>query len=700
MVSYGLLRSLPSLHDRNESRPPDKRPKLGEILVDAGTLTEQDRRRVLERQTRCDARFGEILLTNGLVSRQQLYAALSEQYCAPLVDLSVIPPDPSRISAIGAARCLRLGLLPLKRIGETLLIASSKPDIFEDNRAWLEDMFGPVRLVIIGESDLHGAVTGMALPELIDRAETRVPARESCRNLGLGVSDANPMALTGMLALILLALAYPWQAAQIATVAALLILAANTALKAAALVARLREAAQPPADRALSPVMARLPRVSVLVPLLREREIAAKLVARLSRIDYPRELLDIVLVVEADDAVTQDTLARLTMPAHVRAIVAPEGSIKTKPRALNYALDFCRGSIIGIYDAEDSPDPDQILRVVRRFHEGGSDLACVQAVLDFYNSRSNWLARCFAIEYAAWFRVILPGIVRLGFVTPLGGTSLFFRRDVLDALGGWDAHNVTEDADLGIRLARHGYRTEFIESVTQEEANARAWPWVKQRSRWLKGYAITWATHMRRPLALWRDLGAWKFLGVQLVLLGALGHAALAPLIWAFWLVPFGLPHPISPWLTPVSGTLLIVLLLSSGVISLTVWLYSVRAASHRHLRLWCFTVGGYFPLATLAAYRGLIDLVVRPHYWEKTQHGVFSAQDERFADARALPLLLLARPAAFGRRLFTAFRPEPDLLTLNKRRALSNKRAFNAKQALSEKQRAIERRAAHATRG
>ncbi|MEM6324471.1 MAG: hypothetical protein AAF748_12330, partial [Pseudomonadota bacterium] len=233
MVSYGLLRSLPSLHDRKDRRPPDKRPKLGEILVDAGTLTEQDRRRVLERQTRCDARFGEILLTNGLVSRQQLYAALSEQYCAPLVDLSVIPPDPSRISAIGAARCLRLGLLPLKRIGETLLIASSKPDIFEDNRAWLEDMFGPVRLVIIGESDLHGAVTGMALPELIDRAETRVPARESCRNLGLGVSDANPMALTGMLALILLALAYPWQAAQIATVAALLILAANTALKAA-----------------------------------------------------------------------------------------------------------------------------------------------------------------------------------------------------------------------------------------------------------------------------------------------------------------------------------------------------------------------------------------------------------------------------------------------------------------------------------
>ena len=143
-------------------------------------------------------------------------------------------------------------------------------------------------------------------------------------------------------------------------------------------------------------------------------------------------------------------------------------------------------------------------------------------MLDFYNTGANWLARCFAVEYATWFRLILPGLARLGLVVPLGGTTLFFRRDALERLGAWDAHNVTEDADLGLRLARHGYRTELIATVTGEEANCRTWPWVRQRSRWLKGYAMTWAAHMRAPVALWRDLGTRRFVGVQVLFLGTL----------------------------------------------------------------------------------------------------------------------------------------------------------------------------------
>ena len=142
-------------------------------------------------------------------------------------------------------------------------------------------------------------------------------------------------------------------------------------------------------------------------------------------------------------------------------------------------------------------------------------MVCLQGILDYYNPRTNWLARCFTIEYAAWFRAMLPGLARLGFGVPLGGTTLFFRRDKLEELGGWDAHNVTEDADLGLRLARHGYKTELIDTVTQEEANCRALPWVKQRSRWLKGYAMTWAVHMRDPRRLWRELGPRGFIGVQ-----------------------------------------------------------------------------------------------------------------------------------------------------------------------------------------
>ena len=172
----------------------------------------------------------------------------------------------------------------------------------------------------------------------------------------------------------------------------------------------------------------------------------------------------------------------------------PADALKTKPRAMNYALPFCRGDIVGVYDAEDRPDPGQIRAVVQHLQAAPPEVACVQGYLDFYNSADNWLSRCFTLEYAIWFRVVLLGVQRLGLPIPLGGTSVFFRRGVLEQIGAWDAHNVTEDADLGMRLARFGYRCEMIASTTWEEANCRVGPWIRQRSRWLKGYALTWAT--------------------------------------------------------------------------------------------------------------------------------------------------------------------------------------------------------------
>ena len=187
-----------------------------------------------------------------------------------------------------------------------------------------------------------------------------------------------------------------------------------------------------------------------------------------------------MLVLEQHDTVTRDTIARTELPSWISVIEVPSANrLTTKPRALNYALDFCRGSIIGVWDAEDAPEPDQIEKVVTSFQDAPESVACLQGVLDYYNPKTNWISRCFTIEYATWWRMILPGVAQLGLVIPLGGTTLFFRRNILEKLCGWDAHNVTEDADLGIRLARHGYVTELIPTVTFEEANCRAWPWVK-----------------------------------------------------------------------------------------------------------------------------------------------------------------------------------------------------------------------------
>jgi glycosyltransferase XagB len=308
----------------------------------------------------------------------------------------------------------------------------------------------------------------------------------------------------------------------------------------------------------------------------------------------------------------------------MRVVVVPEGQVKTKPRALNHAFDHARGAIIGVYDAEDAPEPDQLRRVVERFQRSGPEVACLQGVLDYYNPCTNWLSRCFTIEYAAWFRLVLPGLARLGLVVPLGGTTLFFRREVLDRLGAWDAHNVTEDADLGIRLARHGYRTELIDAVTLEEANCRALPWVKQRSRWIKGYMMTWVVHMRSPQLLWRQLGPRGFLGFQALFLGTIAQFLLAPLLWSFLLLPFGYHHPLYEALPVAAVWAIAAAFFLSEVTNIVIGALGLGRTRHGLSRIWVLTLQLYYPLASLAAYKGLVELATRPFYWDKTTHGLF----------------------------------------------------------------------------
>jgi cellulose synthase/poly-beta-1,6-N-acetylglucosamine synthase-like glycosyltransferase len=345
--------------------------------------------------------------------------------------------------------------------------------------------------------------------------------------------------------------------------------------------------------------------------------------ARIREIDYPIELLDVCLVTESDDLTTRDALGKTVLPTWMRPVVVPQGTLRTKPRALNFALDFARGSIIGVYDAEDAPAPDQLRIVAAHFANRGPEVACLQGVLDYDNDSANWLTRCFTIEYASWFRIVLPGLEKLGLVVPLGGTTLFFRRDILEKLGGWDAHNVTEDADLGVRLARAGYRIELIPTVTQEEANGRFWPWIKQRSRWLKGYAITYAVHMRDPRQLWIDLGPRKFWGVQLLFAGTLSQFVLAPVLWSFWLIPFGVAHPLLQILSPFWFWVLAGVFFTTELISLAVAAIALRAAKKTWLIKWALTLQVYFPMAAIAAYKGLIELAWKPYYWDKTTHGV-----------------------------------------------------------------------------
>ena len=487
----------------------------------------------------------------------------------------------------------------------------------------LEARLGRISLGLAPTRAIEAAIHTRRGASLAHTAENRVRPSESCRDWPRLLHS--PGLMLGLAAAVAVVVLAPVASGLAALGFAALSLVMLLALKITAAVASLRHPVSQPAIATDAPT----PVISIIVALYSEGDIAAKLVRRLARLDYPADSLDVILAVEQDDHLTRDALTKAELPPWMRVIIVPEGRLKTKPRALNHALEYARGTIVGVYDAEDAPDPDQLRKVVDHFHRAGPDVACLQGVLDYYNPRSNWLSRCFTIEYATWFRLVLPGIARLGLVVPLGGTTLFFRRSVLEELGGWDAHNVTEDADLGIRLARHGYRTELIATVTEEEANCRALPWVKQRSRWIKGYMMTWAVHMRDPALLWRQLGPRAFFGFQMMFLGTIAQFLLAPLLWSFLVIPFGISHPLLAALPPGAILAVASVFILTEAVNLTLGIIALRRTRHGLSLFWVPTMALYFPLASLASYKALIELATRPFYWDKTTHGLYDIADD-----------------------------------------------------------------------
>ncbi|MFD2738505.1 glycosyltransferase family 2 protein [Sulfitobacter aestuarii] len=607
--------------------PPPPHRRFGDWLLAEGLIRPADLDHALTQQSRIDAPLGEILVGQGLLSRPEMLGVLSRQHCAQLVDLARSPPPRDIARLIPVDLCLRLRLVPWLRIGEMLLVATSRPDLIAQLRTSLGADPGRIYPVIAEDSQIGAEISRLYGQELACRAALRVPAEASCRGWDIASKRRLSGGLIMLAALAMALLLAPLWSLTLAMLWAFATLLMTTALKAAALVSQLRAGALRPLPQISPPAVCtpfRLPRVSVLVPLLKEEDIADALVARLARLTYPKSLLDVVLVLEAGDAITRQTLARTALPDWISVIEVPEANrLTTKPRALNYALDFCRGSIVGVWDAEDAPEHDQIEKVVSRFQQAPPHVACLQGALDYYNCTSNWMSRCFTIEYATWWRMILPGVARLGLVLPLGGTTLFFRRAILESLGGWDAHNVTEDADLGIRLARQGYVTELIDTVTYEEANCRAWPWVRQRSRWLKGFLITWCVHMRAPRRLWADLGPLRFLGVQTLLLATFSQFTCAPLLWSFWLTLFGIAHPVAQTLGNEAMWAMAGFFLAAEVLNLSLSLCALTRLGRPHLLGWVFTLPFYFLLGALAALKALQEFVTCPFYWDKTEHGI-----------------------------------------------------------------------------
>ena len=367
-----------------------------------------------------------------------------------------------------------------------------------------------------------------------------------------------------------------------------------------------------------------LPTYTVLVPLYREARIVPDLIQRLKQIDYPNAKLEIKILVECDDYSTRQALEKEKMPAIFDVILCPPGEPRTKPRALNIGLAYAKGEYVVVYDAEDDPDPDQLRKAAAQFAIGSPRLGCVQARLAIDNVADSWIARMFALEYAGLFDGLLPGMSVCRQPVPLGGTSNHFRRSTLFECFGWDPWNVTEDADLGLRLARYGYQVAVLDSSTWEEAPISLKAWFNQRTRWLKGWTQTAFVLAQRP-SKWSNGVSWlKRFEIAVISTSSVLSSLFPPLLLlmvGLWFAPrfedmLGSPMLITLW------SFSIFVFVSNSILSVVIWSVGAKRRGLAVRLADVFYSFVYAHLKSGAAWRALFEFLLAPSHWRKTEHG------------------------------------------------------------------------------
>ncbi|MCX2727608.1 glycosyltransferase [Thermomicrobium sp. 4228-Ro] len=612
----------------DEPQPVRTRERLGEALVARGLLSREQLERALDYQRRTGDRLGRILIALGYVRRQQLYQVLAELWGYPFVDLLCEPLDLHLARRFDPETLVQRRCFPVRVQGSEVWIATAEPPSRELEE-FVQAVLGPVRVrpLVTTEWDIDHAIRRVFRDVVLDRASLGLYFRnpdESARQVLVRWQKILLWCVIAGLVFSLL-VAPRLTAIVISAVVNGAMFAYVVFRFVVAMVGAQHEHVQAIQDdevRALRDD--ELPMYTVLVPVYREANVVGHLIENLRRLDYPHSKLEILLLIEEDDVETLHAAKAARPPETVTFIVVPDGVPKTKPKACNVGLLFARGEFLTIYDAEDRPDPDQLKKAVVAFRKGPPELVCVQAALNYYNATENLLTRMFTLEYSDWFDYVLTGLDRLRLPIPLGGTSNHFRVDRLRELGGWDPFNVTEDADLGIRAAAHGYRVGVINSTTWEEANTRVGNWIRQRSRWIKGYLQTLLVHSRHPVRLVRTAGLRNTLAFILLIGGApFAFLSLIPL-WSLTLVwvitrthAFDILFP--PLVLYIS---LFNLLIGNG---LMIYLGMMAGFKRRRYELIPFALLNpfYWVLHSIAAYKAVWQLITKPFYWEKTQHGL-----------------------------------------------------------------------------
>jgi cellulose synthase/poly-beta-1,6-N-acetylglucosamine synthase-like glycosyltransferase len=600
---------------------------LGDLLVGRRILTLPQLDEATALAERWNVRLGDAILSRHWFDPAAYYQGLAHYYELPLVDLIGQPPDAGLLRAADAEIYARDLIIPWAVRDDRILIATAQPGpetVLLARRLW----GNAVDFVIASKFDIVWSVQTAFADALSHRAVFELAEQDPEMSAQQVVTPFQAL-LAYLAANAAIAGLY---FSPIATLIGL-----NVALSSFYLGNFIFKGILVAAGGGRSTawnheieIAARalredeLPVFTVLVPMFREAAVLPKLAAGLRGLDYPLGKLDIKIVLEAEDTETIEAARHLGLEGVFEVIRVPPSHPQTKPKACNFALRFARGEYLVIYDAEDQPEADQLRKVVATFKASPPEVACLQCRLNYFNADENWLSRMFTLDYSLWFDLILPGLEKLRIPIPLGGTSNHFKIDVLRQLHAWDPFNVTEDADLGIRLYEKGYRVGIVDSTTYEEASCQTGNWIRQRSRWLKGYMQTLLVHTRKPLHLIRKTGMRGFLGFIFFIGGTVLSGLFNPIFWLLYFVWLGLA---SKGFDVIFPEYLLFISLANLLAGNGAFMFLSMIAPLRRgwlsLIPFSLTVFGYWVLISIAAYKALWQLIRSPFYWEKTRHGV-----------------------------------------------------------------------------
>ncbi|SIT73167.1 glycosyltransferase [Microbacterium sp. RU33B] len=550
--------------------------------------------------------------------------------------------NPTRIDAGLLSADLRTtyaqqGWIPLERDDDVIVVGSSLPDSARRSARISALLDARVRIVPLSQGDIVDAVVDAFRAEFVEEAANALYHRDPGLSARYVLSRGQKIGgVIALLAVIGFAVVWPLQTLIVVIAIASAVFLASTLFKfTVALHGSRYDLVKHVSPADIAAVRDEdLPIYTVLVPVFREARIVGRLVENLGRLDYPADKLEIIILVEEEDDETRDAIAVSEPPENFIVVTVPKGAPQTKPRACNVGLAVARGEYLVIYDAEDAPEPDQLKKTVIAFDRSSESTVVMQAALNYFNARENVLTRMFALEYSYWFDYMLAGLDVRDLPIPLGGTSNHFRTAALRELGGWDPYNVTEDADLGIRSSALGYRVGVVDSTTMEEATSRMGIFVGQRSRWIKGYMQTALVHARNPGRLIKKIGLRRFASFALLIAGTpltfLGVIPFTALLVASLVFPWADMSAIFPpfvlWLC------LLNFLIGNG---LMVYLNMMGPYKRGKFWLvgWALLNPVYWILHSLASYKALWQLITKPHYWEKTEHGMSHFVLEEDAD-------------------------------------------------------------------